>query len=110
MPRPKDYELVDDNFATESQRDAAEAVVEMYGTGEGETQDISEIAERSGWSRTHISNVIERYFEPVGNHSDQLVDTDKALRKAYAEGYDAGFEKGFEQGLKHAKRTNKPMQ
>lgn len=66
---------------------------------------ISEMAEESGWSRQHIANTLEHYFEPAPEGEDSLtvggVDVDLLLQ-VYREGYRNGLqdarEGNFEEG------------
>lgn len=67
---------------------------------------MTEIADATGYSRTHVSNTLDAYFEPATNDDrgavlGRLADE---LGETAAEGdYHAGFVDGFERGIRFAR-------
>lgn len=55
---------------TEGKDDAAETIDAIIEAGEW-PMDLSEIAERAGWSRQHIANTLEGYYEAVEDDDTQ---------------------------------------
>lgn len=55
---------------------------------------VTEMAVESGWSRQHISNVLDRYFEPVrdsgGKRLEQIdADVSDEYRQGFVDGWEA---------------------
>lgn len=66
---------------------------------------IKEIAEGSGWSREHISNTLDRYFEPAHSPAEDVLDTltDGMVDAEHSgDGYREGLRDGFREGVKFA--------
>lgn len=62
---------------------------------------ITEIAERTGYSREHVSNVLDRYFEPQGQVATTELEEmlDAQVPTEQSSEYRRGFADGFQQAL-----------
>lgn len=90
-------ENITEDLRTED-RDAAAEFIQKEIIGENRwPMTRTEIAEESGWSRQHISNVLRHYFEEVNQPAGDI-DTSRfdSVFEAYREGYREGFNDGFD--------------
>lgn len=74
---------------------------------------LTAISEETDWSRQHIKNTLEGYFEPVTTNDGGAVsaggqdDADVSFESRTA-AYRKGFKDGFREGLDEARRAYGP--
>ena len=62
---------IPDSIRTPGKDDAALVIENEIANGNWPLTP-SELAERSDWSRSHMRNVLDQYFEPVDEHGDPV--------------------------------------
>lgn len=67
---PERKDNIPDSVRTPGKDDAAETIDEIIESGKW-PMDIKEIAEIAGWSRQHISNTIQAYYEIPGSDENE---------------------------------------
>lgn len=108
QPDPDDDAVIRTyDFNTAGQRDAAETILRYW---EEDLGNFSAMADKAGWSRAHIRNVFEEYFEPVetevdvdpsvvgGEEEPSPNDLSEQAMQIYRQGYRDGYADGLEDG------------
>lgn len=90
---------IPDSDRTPDRDDAAEAIAELW------PAPLSEIAEESGYSRTHVQNTLDRYFyQPDGDVPERNglritieVPRDVDHPPSFLQGFVRGYREAFEE-------------
>lgn len=100
--RLREGSLKDTDFSTPGQREAARAILQHW----EDTHNFTEIARRTGWSKSHIRNVFDEYFESAESPPEPEAEgfRNRALEELpddILEAYRKGYRDGFKDGLKN---------
>lgn len=84
----------------------------VNGTRDWTEWTITEIADETGWSRTHISNTLEAYFDAASDDDPILTALGMDSRDLEQSGtdYRAGLRDGFREGVRFALENEKLLE
>jgi hypothetical protein len=97
---------VPDSQRTPQRDEVAEWITDQFVDGDESfgAWTLSDIADEVGYSRTHVTTVVDLYFEPATSHNDDPVldALGGADIEQSGDGYQAGLRDGFREGVRFA--------